>query len=94
MDDLREFSRTLANAQATMRKSNLEPVDTPGHQTVRRTEELIEIIQSMRESADKESRAQHRRFVVETILSLFSIAISSAAAFAAIYSLRLALSCG
>ena len=89
-----DYRASVKRVEATLQKSNFEPVDTAELQTARNTDELIDLIQSMKEAADKESRAQHWRFVVETILSLFAIAISSVAAFAAIYSLRLALSCG
>ena len=72
--------------------SGIDPESIPSSRTAISAERTVELLEAMIESSKKESVAQHNRFVAETIIGLAAVLASSAAAFASLYALYLALS--
>ena len=81
---MKDFKKVTDISPIMSRPVDYDPPKSVVHKTADNTDEMIKLLQTMIDSAVKESRAQHNRFVVETILSTVAIVIATVAAVASI----------
>ena len=63
---------------------DFDPDEFAPNRTAKITEKTVELLQAMTENMKNEAAAQHKRFLVETVLSVLAILVASIAALASL----------